>query len=230
MVVQDWVSVVVSSLQDLWIGFVDVLGNVLGALVVFLIGLVVASGVGAFVKKIVNLMKIDDLIRGLGVEDFFERAGIRLDSGKFLGQATYWFLVVVFLLAASDILNFSTLSQFLRDVLLYIPNVIVAVLIMLVSIVIGNLLKETVRSSVKGAKLQGYKFLGSLTWWAVVVFGFLAAISQLGIAQSLINTLVAGVVAMIALAGGIAFGLGGQDYAHYLVSKLRKHHEEEHDL
>lgn len=225
MVVQDWVTVVVSSLQDLWGGFVDVLGNVIGALVVFLVGLIVASGLGAFVEKIVGLLKIDKLLASLGVKEYFERAGLSLDTAKFFGKATYWFLVIVFLLAASDILEFNTLSQFLRDVLLYIPNVIVAVLIMLAAIILGNFLRKLVKSSIKSAKLTGAKFLGSLTWWSVVVFGFLAAISQLGIAESLINIIVTGFVAMLALAGGIAFGLGGKDYASFLVSKLKKHHD-----
>jgi hypothetical protein len=226
MGVQDWITVTVSSLQNLWMGFVNVLGDIIGALVVFLVGLIVASGLGAFVKKAIDLVKLDSLLRSLGVEKFFDRAGIKLDSGKFFGKIVYWFIVVVFLLAASDILGFTTLSEFLRDVLLYIPNVIVAILIMLVAIILASFLKSLVLSSVKSAKLKGYKFLSSLTWWAIIVFGLLASISQLGVAKDIINTLVAGVIAMIALAGGLAFGLGGKDYAAYLVSRLRDHHEE----
>lgn len=226
MIVQDWLTIVVGSLQDLWIGFVGVLGNLLGALIVFLVGLIVASGLGAFVEKIVGLIKLDKLLESLGVQEYFERAGISLNSARFFGRVTYWFLVVVFLLAASDILGFTTLSQFLKDVLLYVPNVVVAVLIMLSTIIVANFLRVLVVSGVKSAKLQGYKFLGSLTWWAVVVFGFLAAVSQLGVAQDIINTLVGGFVAMLALAGGIAFGLGGKDYAAFLVSRIKDHHDE----
>ncbi|MEX2436743.1 MAG: hypothetical protein WD471_01090 [Candidatus Paceibacterota bacterium] len=226
MVVQDWVSVIVESLQSLWIGFVGVLGSVLGALVVFLVGLIVASGLGAFVEKIVNLIKLDSLLSSLGVRKYFERAGISLNSGKFFGKLTYWFLVIVFLLAASDILGFSTLSAFLKDVLLYIPNVIVAVLIMLAAIIVGDFLKKLVGSSVKSAKLSGHRFLSSLTWWAVILFGFFASLSQLGIANDIVNAIVFGFVAMIALAGGIAFGLGGKEYASFLVSRLKNHHHE----
>lgn len=226
MVVQDWIAVIVNSLQNLWAGFVNVLGIVIGALVVFLVGLIVASGLAALVEKVVGLIKLDKLLESLGVKEYFERAGVKLDSAKFFGRLTYWFLVVVFLLAASDILGFATLSQFLRDVLLYVPNVVIAVLIMLAALVAANFLRGLVRASIKSAGLQGNKFLGSLTWWAVAVFGFLAALSQLGVAPDLINTLVAGFVAMLALAGGIAFGLGGKDYAGYLVSRLKEHHGE----
>ncbi|MCP6720241.1 MAG: hypothetical protein KJI72_02925 [Patescibacteria group bacterium] len=223
MVIQDWVSVVVSSLQNLWVGAVGVLGSIIGALIVLIVGLIVASGLAALVERIVGLLKIDKLLMNLGLQEYFERASLKINSGRFFGRIVYWFLVVVFLLAATDILGFFTLSNFLRDVLLYIPNVIVAVLIMLAAVIVGNLLRNLVRASVESAKLHAASFLSSLTWWAVIVFGFFAALSQLGIAVSIINSLVTGFVAMLALAGGIAFGLGGKDYATSLLNKLRHH-------
>ncbi|HXF44418.1 MAG TPA: hypothetical protein VNK70_03075 [Candidatus Paceibacterota bacterium] len=225
MVIQDWLSVVVGSLQNLWVGAIGVLGNIVGALIVLIIGLIVASGLGALVERIVGLLKVDKLLSNLGVHEYFERAGLNMNSGRFVGRLVYWFLVVVFLLAATDILGFYTLSAFLREVLLYVPNVIVAVLIMLAAVVVANLMRNVVRASVKSAKLHAAHFLATLTWWAIVIFGFFASLSQLGIAVSIINSLVTGFVAMLALAGGIAFGLGGKDYAQALVNRLREHTE-----
>ncbi len=225
MQVENWASVVVSSLQDLLNGIAGSIANILGALIVFVIGLIVASGLGKLVEKIIELVRLDKLLASLGLNEHLERAGLKLNSGKFFGKLTYWFFVIVFLLAASDILHFTALSQFLQAVLLYIPNVLVAVLIMLAAIVVGNFLKNLVHASVKSSKLKGARFLGSLTWWAIIVFGFLAAVSQLGVARDIINIVVTGFVAMLALAGGIAFGLGGKDYASYLMSRLREHHE-----
>jgi len=225
MVIQDWTSVIVSSLQGLWVGTIGVIGNLIGALIVLIIGLVIASGLGALVEKIVEVIKLDKALAGIGVEEYFHRAGISLNSGKFFGKLVYWFFVIVFLLAASDILGFYSLSGFLHETLLYVPNVIVAVLIMLAAVIVANFLKKLVSASVKGAKLHASKFLGSLTWWAVVIFGFFASLTQLGVAVSIINALVTGFVAMLALAGGIAFGLGGKEYAASLVNKLKEHTE-----
>jgi len=170
-------------------------------------------------------VKLDKALMSLGLKEYFDRAGIQINSGKFIGKVVYWFLVVVFLLAATDILGFYSLSTFLRDTLLYVPNVIVAVLIMLASFLIGNFMRNLVRASVKTARLHASNFLSSLTWWAVIVFGFLTALSQLGIAVSIINAIVTGLVAMLALAGGIAFGLGGKEYASHLVDEFRGHIE-----
>jgi len=226
MVIQDWVSVIVGSLQDLWIASVGVLGDIIGALIVLIIGLIVASGLGALVERIIAAVKLDKLLTSLGVDEYFERAGLSVNSGKFLGKLVYWFLVVVFLLAATDILGLFTLSAFLRDVAAFIGrNVIGAVLIMLAAVVVGNFLRNLVKASVKSAKLHAASFLSSLTWWAIVIFGFFAALSQLGIAVAILNSIVTGFVAMLALAGGIAFGLGGKEYAMHLVAKLREHTE-----
>ncbi len=220
--IQDWTSLVVGSLQSLWVGTISVLGNIIGALIVLLIGLIVAAGLGTLVERVIGLLKLDKGLMSLGVKEYFDRAGIQLNTGKFLGKLVYWFLVVVFLLAASDILGFYSLSGFLREALLYIPNVIVAVLIMLAAVIIGNALRHVVRASVRSARLHAANFLGSLTWWSVVVFGFLAALSQLGIATAIVNSIVTGFVAMLAIAGGIAFGLGGKDYAASLISRLKE--------
>lgn len=223
--IQDWASVIVSSLQGLWFGIIGTIGDIIGALVIFLIGLVIAAGLGALVERVIVAVKLDKALENLGFREYFNRAGISLNSGKFFGKIVYWFFVVVFLLAASDILGFYSFSAFLKETLLYIPNVIVAVLIMLAAVVVANVLKKIVHASVTGAKLHAAKFLGSLTWWAVIIFGLFASLSQLGVAVAIINALVTGFIAMLAIAGGIAFGLGGKEYASHLISKLKDHVE-----
>lgn len=224
---QDWIQIIITSFQNLWGGAVSALDNIIGALLVLIIGLIIAAGLKAVVERLVRILKLDNLLQKLGVEGYVEQAGLHLDCSKFFGKITYWFLVIVFFLAASDILGFYTLSDFLQRVVLYIPNIIVAVVIMLTAIIIGHFLKDLVKVSVKGARLRAGNFLGSLTWWTVIVFGFFAALSQLGIAVSIINSLITGFIAMLALAGGIAFGLGGKDSAKGLIEELSKHIEEQ---
>jgi len=228
MVIQNWVDVVAISLQDLWSRFVGLLPRLLGALATLIIGLIVAAVLERVVERILFYLKIDNLLKSLGVDAYLNRANIALDFGHFIGRIVYWFVVLVFLLAASDILNFSALSLFIQDVLNYIPNVFVAILIMLVTLIVAKFLKGLTTASVLSARLHAAKALGALTWWSVFVFGLLTALLQLGIAVSIINTLITGLIAMLAIAGGLAFGLGGKEYASYLVNRLREetgHHE-----
>jgi len=226
MVVQSWAGVLVSSFQTIWSGFITFLPQFLGALIVFFIGLIIANGLGALVAQVINSIKLDKLLEKLGINRFFERAGWRLNSGSFLGALVKWFVAIIFILAAADILKLYGLTSFLSEILLYIPNIIMAVLIMVAAIVLGNFLRHLVLGSVKSAKLYSSKLMAAITWWSVLIFGFFAALLQLGLAVSIINTLITGFIAMIAIGGGIAFGLGGKEYAAHLISKFRERIEE----
>lgn len=225
MLIQNWTEVVVSSLQNAWAIVASFIPDLIGALIVLIVGLIVAAGLGKVVEKVFEALRLDTLLTKLELSSFFERAGLHLRGAYFLGQLVYWFVLISFLLAIFDILGLSTLGSFVQDILSYIPNVVAAIIIMLIAVVVANFLRKLVLVSTKGAKLEASNFLGALTWWAVVIFGFLAALTQLNIAVNLINTIVAGFIAMLALGGGLAFGLGGKDYASYLVNKLREHTE-----
>src|SRR3989344_893394 len=194
MVVQNWTDVVASSLQNLWFGMTDFIPSLVGALIVFILGLIVASGLGTLVEKVFDTIRLDSFLSRLGLMPYFERAGMRLRAAHFFGKLVYWFIVVAFLLAASDILGLFALSGFLRDILGYIPNVVAAVLVLLASVVVGNFLKKVVSASVLSARLHAAHFLGTLSWWSVVVFGFFAALVQLNIATSIIQSLVTGFI------------------------------------
>ena len=220
MIAQNWINVLVNSLQNLWQLVVNFLPSLVGALIVLVVGLIVASGLERLVERLVFYLKIDAALRKVGLDLHLEKANLKLDAGKFLGIAVYWFVFLAFLLASSDILGFGALSGFIKDVLLYIPNVIVAAFIVLVAVVAANFLKGLVMASVMGARLHAAKFMGLLTWWTVVIFGLLTAAVQLNIAVAVINTVITGLGAMVALAGGLAFGLGGRDAAMRWVEKL----------
>ncbi len=223
MVAQNWTEIVVFSLQRLWDGAAGVVPSLIGALVIIIIGLIVAYVLGTLVvQKILEALKLDALLEKLGLTPYFERGGLRLSGSRFFGRLVYWFVTIAFLLAASDVLGLFAFSSFLKDVLFYIPNVVIAVLIMLATVVVANFVRKLASASVMSAKLHAAHFLGSMAWWAIVVFGFLTALIQLNVATSVINTVITGFVAMLALAGGLAFGMGGKDYAASLINKLRE--------
>src|SRR5258708_6321132 len=221
----NWTDVVVGSLQNVWMQFASFVPNLIGALLVLILGLIVAAGLGALVEKLFEALRLDSFLEKLGLKPYFERAGLRLRASYFLGRLVYWFIALAFLLAVSDSLGLYALSGFLNSVLAYMPNVIAAVLIMLASFVLGNFVRRLVMASVMSAKLHAAHFLGTLTWWAIVVFGLLTALTQLQIAVTIIQSIVTGFIAMLALAGGLAVGLGGKDYANHLLGKLRERTE-----
>jgi Mechanosensitive ion channel, conserved TM helix len=220
MLIQTWTEVLVGSLQSLWIQLVAFLPSLIGSLIIFIIGLVFASGASSLIEKLVKAVKLDNFLRRVGAEEYTKRAKLELNSGYVLGQVAYWFLVLVFFSAAADVLKFYVLSGFIRDILNYLPNLIAAVLVMVIALIAANLIKKIVKASVMGARIEAAKLLAAISWWIIVIFGILIALNQLGVAVAIINTVITGLIAMGALAGGLAFGLGGKDHATRLLQKI----------
>ncbi len=215
-------EIVQTAFADLWASILDFLPLFLGAIAVFLIGLIVAMIFKKIVMRVSNFLKLDELATRLEVKQSFQKSGVKLNIAGLLGWIVKWFVIVVFLIASTDILGWAQLTDFLSEVVLYLPNVIIAVIILLVGVLLANFTHKVVLTTVNAAKLHAADFLAGISKWAILVFSFMAALSQLGIAQSLIQILFTGFVAMLALAGGLAFGLGGKEHAGRLLNQLKK--------
>lgn len=222
MLIETWTEVLTRSFQDLWLGVVDFIPNVVVAIVIFIVGWLIGAGLGRVVAQVVGSLKVDNALRSAGLEEVTSRAGFSLNAGNFLGGLVKWFVIVVFLVAALDVLGLTQVNIFLQEVvLLYLPQVIVAVLILLVAAVVADVARNIVVGGAKAAGMDSARFLGSVTRWAIWIFAILAALNQLSVATAFVQTLFTGVVVAISLALGLAFGLGGQDAAARYIEKLR---------
>ncbi len=215
-------DVLLSSLETLWFSSIGFLPTLLAALIVFIIGWLIAIALGKLANRMIRIIKLDLLLTKIGFKKALAKAKLKLNSGYFFEELVKWFFIIVFLMTAADILGLYQVTDFLKGILYYIPNVIVAVVVLLAAVIVASFLQKLVRASVETAGLQAAGFLSGLTKWAVLIFGFVAALFQLGIAVTLIQTLVIGLVAMLALAGGLAFGLGGRDQAAMFLEKLKR--------
>lgn len=222
MIVQTWGDVITVSFQELWNGVIAFVPQFIIALVVFIVGWVIAVALGKIVSQVVKSLRVDSALNALGAQAPLSRAGLRLDSGAFVGALVRWFFILVFLLAAIDVLGLSQVTEFLRSVVLtYIPQVIVAAFILLAAALLSDFMRKVVISSARAANLPSAGFLGGVAKWAIWLFAILAALFQLGIAGVFIQTLFTAFVAMLAISGGLAFGLGGKEAASRFLEKLR---------
>lgn len=222
MVFQTWYEVTIAALQSLWQVFVTFIPQFLGALIIFLIGWFIALGVGKLITKVLDLIKLNKLFSKSGWDEAMEKAGIKANISGFIGGIFKWTLVIVFLLAAVDILGLSEFAGFLSTVLGWLPNVIISVVIFVVAVIIADILEKIVKVSVEKVKVGFANFAGTIVKWSIYTFAVLAILLQLGIAPYLIQTLFVGFVAMLALALGLSFGLGGKDAAADVVESLKK--------
>jgi small-conductance mechanosensitive channel len=221
MVFSTWADVLSQSFQNIFAGLVAFIPNLVVAIVIFIVGWLVGVGLGRVVAQIVNSLRIDQALKSTGIESLLSRAGYELSVGKFLGFLVEWFFIIVFLVASLQVLGLTQVNDFLRQVVLgYLPQVIVAVLILLVAAVVAESSERVVTGSAKAASLNAAGFLGKVARYAIWIFALLVALEQLNVAVGFIQTLFTGVVIAVSLAIGLAFGLGGQATASRYLDRL----------
>ncbi len=222
MILQTWGSVLSQSFANLWLGFVSFVPALLIAVIIFIIGWVVGASLSKLVEQLFKVVKVDHALRAAGVEELVKKSGVNLNSGKFVGELVRWFVVAAFLIASFEILGLTQVNDFLKGVVLgYLPSVIASVLILMVAAVLGEIVRKTIIGGIQAAGVSGANFLGSIAKWAIWIVALFAALSQLGIAPAVLQTLFTGVVIALSLALGLSFGLGGQDAASRYIEKLR---------
>jgi len=218
----DWYAITLKSLQDLWQGFLGFLPSVVGALLIFFIGWVISVAIGKLVGDILKRLSFNKIFEKGNWDEALARAGIKVDAAAFIGSIFKWSLVIVFLLASVEVLGLTQLADFLKDVLAYLPNVVVASLIFVVAVIIADISEKVLRALVESTQVGYGHLVGIIVRWSIWIFALIAILMQLGIAPMLLQTVLTGVVALIVVAGGLAFGLGGKDMAAELLADLKR--------
>jgi len=211
----------VESFQSLASGLISYVPNIVIAIILFIIGWVLGDAVGLWVAKLIRALKVDRVLEKLDLHRLMQQAGYNLDSGKFLGVLVKWFIILGFLVAALNVLQLNEVSNFLRDILAYIPRVIIATLILIIAAVVAEVLQKIVVASSKAAKISSAELFGGVTKWLIWIFAIIMALEQLGMMGPFLQIFMTGVVATISIALGLSFGLGGKDAAGNFVNRLR---------
>jgi len=216
-----WGDVFNASLQELWWGFVQFTPKLVVAVVFFVVGWVLGNVIARALEQVFSTLKIDKLFASVGADDFLRKAGMTLDSGYFIGQVVKWFVVVVFLLPSLNLVGLDYIASFLKDdVLGFLPKVVVAALVLIIATIVSDGLSSAATASARTMNLKSANLLGAVAKYAVWVFAFIIALGQLGVAEYYMSVLFTGIIAMLALGGALAFGLGAKDAAGRFVAKL----------
>ena len=211
------------SFNALGPAILEIASRLIIALAIFIIGWIIGIFIGSIVEKIFRRLNIDNALRKAGVEETLRKGGVALNSGYFVGALVKWFIIIVFLISSFEVLGLTQVTDFLRVVVIgYLPQIIIAVLILMVAAVIGDLVQRIVRASTGAAGVKASHLLGAIAKWVIWIFAILTVLVQLGIGADLIRILFTGIVVAGAIAFGIAFGLGGQTHASQLIEKIKR--------
>jgi hypothetical protein len=211
-----------SLTQILWQKLIELSPPVFWSGVIIIVGLIFSKWMEILTVGLIERLRINQLLKMLGAEEILLRIDSRLNAPKFFGAIVKWFFIIVFLMAASDVLGMHQFSQFLSNVIGYFPNIFVSVLIFLVALYLTDFSQKLVLGTLERERITYSRFLSRSIVCGIWLFAILSILYQLKITPSLILVAFIGMVLTIALAVGIAFGLGGKDLAAKILKELEE--------
>jgi hypothetical protein len=206
-----------NSLNDALAVMLLTLPRIISFVLILIIGWIIASLVAKAVEAILRAVKFNDIAQRAGLTGFAQNMGMNTDPAKVLTEIVKWFIRLLALVVAFDALGLPAVSSVIRDFLLWLPNLVVALVIIVIAGIVANVLGDLVRNVASRAGFGNPGLLSGIVRVAVLGFGIIAAVNQIGVATTLINTLFMGFVGALALALGLAFGLGGRETAGQIV-------------
>jgi hypothetical protein len=217
--IQDWGIAIFTALANAVNLILTFIPRLIGFLVILIVGLIIAALLAKAVTLLLRKVGFDRMSDRIGLTRFEQRMGVKMDTAGILGRIVYWFIVLIFLVPAADALGIPAVSNVLNELVAYIPNVFVAILVLFLGALAATVVADLVRGAVASANIGNPNLLAGIARWAIIAFAALIALEQLKITPDLINELFGAVVLAVAIAFGLAFGLGGQDAARRWLAR-----------
>jgi hypothetical protein len=224
--VQDTGDALRASLTGALNAFFSAIPRILGFAVVLIVGWIIASLLARGVQALLHAVKFNELARRSGFADFVQKMGVKDDASGVIAGIVKWFVRLIALVVAFDTLGLPAVSNVLQQLLLWLPNLVVALVVLVIGGLAAKALSQLVRGASAEAGFTNPEMLATVTRVAVWGFTIVVAINQLGIATTLINTLLIGLVGALALGFGLAFGLGGRDRAAQMLERAGRNMEQ----
>src|SRR5918992_5135769 len=200
-------------LQDALSAFFSYIPQLIGAIVILIVGYVVARVLQAVVGRVLQGIGFDRWMERGGIKQFFDRAETNQTPASILGALVFWFVFIIAITMAADALGIPQVSVVLAQLVAYIPSIIAAILILILAALLANFISGIVRGA------TGSDILASIARYAIIVYAAFAALTQLGIAVQLTANTFLIILGAVALAGAIAFGIGGREVAGEIIQK-----------
>src|SRR5438094_562067 len=217
--IQDWGTAIFNAFANAVNLILTFIPRLIGFLVILIVGLIIAALVAKAVTFLLRKVGFDRMSNRIGLTRFEQRMGVTMDPAGVLGRIVFWFILLIFLVPAADALGVPAVSNILNQLVAYIPNVFVAILVLFLGALAGTVLGDLVRGATASARIGNPNLFANIARFAIIGFAALIALEQLQIAPALLNELFGAIVAAAAIAFGLAFGLGGQETARKWLNR-----------
>jgi hypothetical protein len=217
MDINEWGAALVASFTTALSLFLAAIPRIIGFLVIVIVGWLISGLLASAFAALLRAVRFNELAERAGISQFVRNMGLRTDASRVMADIVKWFVRLIVLVVAFDALGLPAVSQVLQQFLLWIPNLVVAMVVLVIAGLAANALGNLVRGATAQAGFSNPDLLERITEIAVWSSGIVVAVNQIGIASTLVNTLFMAFVGALALAAGLAFGLGGRDTAGRIV-------------
>lgn len=207
------------SANEFWTTVGDYLPKLFGALLLVLAALIVAKLAQALVERVLKFIRVDKLAKNKQVEKTLKSAELNIDFVGTAGRITFWVIIIIFALTIADVLGLTAMSDVIRELLDYLPNVLAAAIVLTVTFAGARLVRDAIGAALRHMRIDFASTVASVMFYVLVVFGSLMALDQLGFDTTILAANVTVIVAGIVFALSLAFGLGGKDTAKKVVDE-----------
>ena len=206
---------------------VSYLPILLGALVILIVGWIIAKTLRSMVNRVLKATHFDRLADKAGISEILAKGGLKISAREILSALVYWLVIIMVLVMVVNALGLPQASTVLESLFAYIPNVIAALVVFVVGMFLANFVSGIVRTAAGNAYLPKPEMFAGVSRWAIIIFAATISLRELGIATLLVTTTFNIVLAGVCLALALAFGLGGKDAAARSLEEWKRKHTEE---
>lgn len=217
---QQQIDVFVASLTSFWTQLAGFVPQLLAALLLLFVGWILASLIRTGVVKLLDVLKFDELSQKTGIDAFLKQGNINLSLSRIVANLIYWLFILVMIVMVSNSLGLHAVAELFNRVVLYIPNIIVAILVLVFGVLLARFINRLVFAYLNNMGVEGALTLSTISEYAVIIFVIFVALEQLEIGTQLLTAAFQIGFGAIGLALALAFGLGGKDWAAGVIKRM----------
>jgi hypothetical protein len=222
LAVIEWNTLVIEPVRQMLTRIMDYLPVLLGALIILIVGWMVAKAIRRLVDWLLKTIRFDTLANKAGISEILKKGNLEISAGEVVSNIVYWLIIIMVLVMTVDALGLPKASDILASLFAYVPKVIAALLVLIVAMFLANFVSGIVRTAAGNANLPKPEILAGISRWAIIIFAVTISLEQLGIAPLLVTATFNIILGGIVLALALAFGLGGKDAAARYLEELRQ--------
>ncbi|NQT76215.1 MAG: hypothetical protein HQ565_00775 [Bacteroidetes bacterium] len=217
---EEQIQILLESSQQFLNEIARAVPQIIGAIFILIIGWLIAKLVKRIFIKLLKLVRLNYLTEKSGIEKFLKDGGIKLTATDLIGSLIYWIIMLIVIMAALNTLQLTSAKELLNQIILYIPNIIVSVIILLLGLYAAKFISQAIVVTLKNMNDKSAHVIEKIAYYAIIVLTIFIVLSQLNIAENIVTIAFLLIFGAFCLAFGLAFGLGGKDYATDLLKKL----------